>query len=666
MKNNYKNFVLRAICLAICVVLLLSGCKPATPDDSSSKPVSSSEITTSSDNASSDVSSQENTSSEVSSKPSSNKDTSSKTELSTNGVVDGEITKSDAGALNSKSAALKGKNGKLTNFKVLTSQITAFKMLEFEFNLPIPEGLNVYKESDVDISIKMKGSNGKEILADAFYYEEYGMTDAGQLNKPTGKAPSFRFRVSPQGAGTWDFTVTATIKGKEVDSLSGYINVVKNANGSNLLKVEPIRKQNFITVSGDYYIPVGENIAWNEPITQTTRFGQYLVNQMGTIAEYGANFTRIWDYLDSGSRIKAGVYEMNQGSSKMWDYIFESAEDMGIYICFVLTQHGETSQTGSDARFDASVWHQNRGGYITDAKEFFTDRKTIDAFKAYVRYIVSRWGYSENIFTWELVNEIDLSSAGQAKMYEELRAWMKEITECVRGYDSYNHLVSTSVADFENPLASYNVFDFVNYHYYNYNDLETVASFIKATWQEYKRPVVIGEFGLQGQPRKAFGGGTKELTVIHQGNWLGVMGGAAGTGMNWWWGNLNEIGGQWCYQIVSEISKEIPWNDKNMFMVNTNTTSPSNEQIEALGYRGKDYAYIWFYDNKFTYKNQEETTFKNETASVILNDGTYYVRWVNTWTGVSIKKEVITTEDGYLNFTMPTWSKDVVVAITRN
>jgi hypothetical protein len=50
----------------------------------------------------------------------------------------------------------------------------------------------------------------------------------------------------------------------------------------------------------------------------------------------------------------------------------------------------------------------------------------------------------------------------------------------------------------------------------------------------------------------------------------------------------------------------------------------------------------------------------------MLEDGTYHVRWVNTWTGVSMKKEVLTTEDGYLNFTMPTWTKDVVVAITPN
>lgn len=667
MKNNYKFFALRALCLVVSIVIILSACGPAKPDDSSSAPASSSEITTSSDNESSNVSSQENTTSSNDKNTSSNKDTTSKTEPTNTNLVDGEITKSDAGALSVKSAALSGKNGKITNFKVLTSQITAFEMLEFEFNVPnLPETLNVYKESDIDISISMTGSNGKTLYADAFYFEEYGFTDAGQLNKRTAKAPSFRLRVSPQGGGTWDFTVTAKIEGKTVDTLTGYVNVAKNKDGSALVKVEPVRKQNFITVSGDYYIPVGENIAWNEPIAQTTRFGQYIVNQMSTNAEYGANFTRIWDYLDSGSRIKSGVYSMSQASSAMWDNIFKSAEDMGMYICFVLTQHGETSQTGSDARFDASVWHQNKGGYITDCKEFFTDRKTIDAFKAYTRYIISRWGYSESLFTWELVNEIDLSGAGKAKMYEELRAWMKEITECIKGYDSYKHLVSSSVADYHNPLASYNIFDFVNFHYYNYNSLNDVTNFIKSTWQEYKRPVLVGEFGLQGQPRKAFGGGTKDLTVIHQGNWVGVMGGAAGCGMNWWWGNLNDIGGQWCYQVVSEIANEIPWNDKNMFMVNTNTASPSNEQIEALGYRGKDYAYIWFYDNKYTYKNQEETELKNETASVMLEDGTYHVRWVNTWTGVSMKKEVLTTEDGYLNFTMPTWTKDVVVAITPN
>ena len=142
------------------------------------------------------------------------------------------------------------------------------------------------------------------------------------------------------------------------------------------------------------------------------------------------------------------------------------------------------------------------------------------------------------------------------------------------------------------------------------------------------------------------------------------MGGSAGTAMNWWWEALDKVGGQWMYQVPSEIAKEIPWSDPNMFMVNTTSVSPSNKQIQAMGYRGQDYAYIWFYDGKFHVKNRVETTFKNETAKVKIDDGTYHVRWVNTWTGVSIKKEVLSTNDGYLQFELPEWSKDVVVAIT--
>ena len=157
---------------------------------------------------------------------------------------------------------------------------------------------------------------------------------------------------------------------------------------------------------------------------------------------------------------------------------------------------------------------------------------------------------------------------------------------------------------------------------------------------------------------------TEDLVCFHQANWAGLMGGGAGTAMNYYWRHLDDVDGYWDFKVVSEISKLIPFGDKTMFAVNTMSVEPSNEQIGCMGYRGIDYAYLWFYDKEFKPLKQTETTFENEKASVKLANGTYRVRWVNTWTGVSLKKETVNVTDGILQFEMPNWSKDVVVAIT--
>lgn len=580
--------------------------------------------------------------------------------------IDGEITKSDANALTTKSALLNGVNNEIKGFKIVTEKPVAFNLVEFEMEVPKSvEGLNVYKESEVDINIEMVGSNGKTISTEAFYYEEYTFTEDMQLiGKNEEAEPCFKFRVSPNGAGTWDFTVTLSVKGKVVDTLKSYINVAKDEDGSQVLKVEPVRKQTFITNAGEHTVLVGENICWNTPNQHTTRFGQYVVDQMEVTAGYGANHTRIWDTYYSGSKNRAKVHEMNQSAGAMWDYVFDSAEDLGMYVTFVLLNHGELSQYNTDRHFDSSIWHVNNGGYLTDSNDFWTSRETMDALKTYLRYVISRWGYSEYIMTWEICNEID--HAFSVTQTNDVREWLKEVAAYIREKDPYKHMVSCSPGKPDSSIGTYNIFDFMYYHYYNYESITSVVNDVKAKWLQYKKPFLFGEWGVSGDFRESIGGESisDDLTIVHHGNWLGVMGGGAGTGMNWYWHELDEKGGQWTYQVVSEIAEEIPWDDPNMYMVNTTTASPSNDQIEALGYRGKDYAYIWFYDEKYTVKNRTETTFENETAKVKLDDGTYHIRWVDTWTGMSVKKEVKATNNGYLEFEIPTFTKDIVVAIT--
>ncbi len=678
MKST-NNIFIRIVCLLIVFVMLLSGCTSKKPPKTDND-VTSSDITSSENVSSEDASSEDNSSSddkatsdnkvtntvnkENNSSVQNTDDTSSEKE----DPINGKITKPDANSLTVNSAALAGANGKITNFKLLTDKIVAFELVEFDFNVPnLPSDINVYKEDELDITMKLTGSNGKSLEVDGFYFEEYSFTDDMVLDKRTDKAPSFRFRVSPQGGGTWDFTVTLKIKGQVVDTLTAYINVTPDEKNSQVLEVEPNRKQTFVTRSGKNFMAIGENISWNEPIQRKARWSQYITQQMRVTNEYGANYTRVWDYWEGGGKLRDAVNVMNQGGSAQWDKLFETADEIDFYIAFNMFNMGEF-QT---ATFNKTCWYSGNGGYLDTRLGMYTDRKTIEAMKTYIRYVISRWGYSEHVFAWEICNEIDHGyihpdDTGVDET-NDVRAWLKELAEYIRKIDPYTHMVANSTGYPTDPIATYDIFDFVYYHYYNYESLDKVISLTKSTWLSERRPVLYGEWGVDGDFRNLVCNGeniTDDLTILHHGNWMGVMGGSGGTGFSWWWEDVDEKGAQWTYQVVSEIAQEIPWNDPNMFMVNTSSADPSNDKIEATGYRGDNYAYIWFYDQQYTIKNRVETTFKNETASVRLKDGTYNVRWVNTWTGVSVKKEVLTTEDGYLNFEIPEFTKDIVVAIT--
>lgn len=694
MKKNYMKYGTRVLSLLIVTLFVLAGCAPAQPVEDPTTTASTTTTTTGSEGSTTDTSTDDTEATDATDgtegtqgtqgtqndKPSGTKTefvaavvpTVTTTGLTSQNVGNSEedkITKPDSGAFTVNSKALSGANKKLTGFTILTKSPKAFEKVEFAMDVPaIEEGMSYYKESDIDITMEMVSSTGQKLKVDAFYYQEYIFKDDKQIGKIAEKDPKFIIRISPQSKGTWDFTVTLAIKGKTVDTVQGYINVAENKAGSKILEVEPVRKQVFKARNGNVTPMIGENLCWNMPIAQTSRYAQYCSDQIEILTEYGANYVRMWDFLDGGGSIKAALYQMDQNASAQWDVIFDTAEKTGMYINFVLIQHGEVS-TGSDPRWDASIWHVNKGGYLETSQvvEFYSHRPTIDAFKAYCRYIISRWGYSENVMSWEIFNEIEHTN-GVSKDLPQVREWLKEITNYLRELDPYNHLVSNSTGDPGHPLATYNIFDFIYYHAYNYNSpQDTAANMQKNAWLAYKKPILMGEWGMAGAFAAQAGGAVlPDLTYMHHGLWSGVMGGGAGTGMQWHWEIIADFGGQWQFQLVSEISKEIPWDDPEMFMVNTSYVDPSNSQIGAMGYRGKKYAYIWFYDKKYTQLNLRETTFENESATVQLTNGTYHVRWIDTWTGKSVKKEVVKVTDGSLTFTMPTWTKDVVVAITTD
>ena len=672
MKASIKTNCIRFLCIIISILLFLCSCngqktKEKTPNESTSSDNKPVVYETEEDDENESTADEKGSNTKV---PGTSKTSSKSEQKNTDGDKSEEKvikpTKPDNGSLQYGKNTLNGAASQIRSFKMLTAVPTSFSMVEMEMDVPdLPSDANVYDEKDVDITGEFTSSTGKKITADAFYYKEYDFLESGQLKGESGKEAKFRIRISPQEEGTWDFKVTYKLKGNEIDSVSSYFNVQKNQKGSGLIKVEPNRKQNFITASGSPYIAIGENIAWGVPSNSSTVASKYVREQMNNCAKYGGNYTRIWLNCWGGLAIEnksLGLMNFRQDASAQWDKIFETAEQLGTKISFCLYTYGQFRTSGEDAYFNSSPW----SNLLNKPIEFFTNKDAIYVAQQEMRYLVSRYGYSESILCWELFNEVDLVTDAKSNN-AAIRQWSSDTAEYLRKIDPYKHLVSSSTSDYSSPLAILSCFDFINFHRYNYGALSTLSDLIKETWVSYTRPVLISECGSAADEVKLVGSYIPEdLSNFHRQNWVGVMGGSAGSAMSWWWETVDERDAFWDFQILSEMASHIPWSEKQLYMYRTESANLSNAQIEALGYRGNDCAYLWFYDRMFTHLHRVTTDFENVTAEVKLNDGTYQVRWINTWTGVSMKKETLTTEDGILKFTMPKWSKDVAVTITKD
>jgi predicted dehydrogenase len=83
-----------------------------------------------------------------------------------------------------------------------------------------------------------------------------------------------------------------------------------------------------------------------------------------------------------------------------------------------------------------------------------------------MRYIIGRWGYSQNVLAWEFFNEIDNSYF--LLNVNDVRSWHGAMSEWLHANDPYKHLVTTSLKGGSDDSLLWNLphLDFACYHSY--------------------------------------------------------------------------------------------------------------------------------------------------------------------------------------------------------
>lgn len=555
-----------------------------------------------------------------------------------------------------KGTILNGKS--LTGFSLLTETPTAFRLLEFTMDIPQEaEGLNPYREEEVAITASFVSATGKQICVDAFYYENYTYNEQGEPMKNGDTAPAFRVRAALPEAGEWQLTVNLSIHSKTIDTLKECLSIAENAEGSVLLQVEPSRHQMFTKPDGTPVPLIGENL-WRgeEPLSKR------VVRNMKRLAPYGVNHIRLIDGELNGGSIRGGLYTMRQDISAMWDSIVETAEELSMYLSFTFLHHTEAIV---QPLLEKTIWHQNNGGPITAAENFFSDATILDALKCYMRYVNSRFGYSERIFTFEFFHEFDRGAPLQKGKHRDVLAWYEELISYWRGIDPYKHLLSGSLFCVQVFPLYQHFFDFIYYHQRLDFNIHHLADMQKSCVRMYQKPALFGDCGLEGFTKANVKGEEAELNDIHQHNWIGVMGGGAGTCMTTAWDKIEANNKEICFKAVSEMADRIPWLDTSLKCVTEETVPCSHHQMGVMGYTGADYAYLWVYDTQFVAIRFKERLFEDQTLSISLEDGAYTVCYYNTQTGEELEKSTQTATGGVLTLTMPAWSKDIAVTVTR-
>jgi len=494
----------------------------------------------------------------------------------------------------------------------------------------------------------------------SFFYEG--------LNKDSVEIWEARF--TPKEFGTYWFVVR--ING---DTVSHFDLPVK----SNTKKMQGAiklsgRLGNFEYDSKEAFRGIGLNVCWASDY-------EYYFKKMHDV---GINVTRIWlcpwnlpfEWTETG----IGRYDLN--SARRLDRILELAKKYKIYVILCIDYHGIAPEEIGYFKEDewlVNPYNEINGGPCSNEASLFTNYVAREYFKKKYKYIVSRYGYSNNILAWELINEGDLM-AGTSPAENR---WLTEMAEYIKSVDVHHHLVSSSSTRMyvEKVVDAFksSAFDFAMFHDYNILDIAPhIKDLINATTEYYRKPVVIGEFGVE------FRGGDRTYRLdphaigLHNGIWAGLFSETPVIPMSWWWDSYIDKYDLWKeYASLSRFADSISFNAKHLVFKTLKAgnldTLPAQQApcLVRCIYDGPDCA-LWLKNIDYVWSQIAEGQMPKATGSFTqivpeLLPGRYMVIWYDPESGNFFQKtsEAIVRENGILKLTVPSLSKDLACLIKR-
>ena len=239
-----------------------------------------------------------------------------------------------------------------------------------------------------------------------FYYQDYQVSRTGGVESytPTG-SPVWKVRFSPTQAGTYQYYLRAVDQdGISTTTTSSFAVISSSASG--FIRVSEKNPRYFEFDNGKPFIGFGLNVAWWVSEHQRLSTYEYYLSRM---SENQANLARVW-MTNSGKdqnwilsiQDKTLGSDYNLEEAWAFDNILNLARQNGVYFLLTLDDVNQYTYNWPDNLYNSAL-----GGPCSYRSCIFTDPQARKFQQRIFRYIIGRWGYSTNILSWELFNEID-------------------------------------------------------------------------------------------------------------------------------------------------------------------------------------------------------------------------------------------------------------------
>ncbi|HPD19060.1 MAG TPA: DUF5060 domain-containing protein, partial [Candidatus Goldiibacteriota bacterium] len=445
-------------------------------------------------------------------------------------------------------------------YDVNTKNVSVYDVIEINVKDTFGEQNN-YDYFKINVKGCFKNAEGIIKEVDGFYSKDYQISDTGEVQETgTGK---FKIRFTPDRSGKWNYKIKILKRGNLFAETKWETFYCKNdAKQKGFIRVSKTDDLFMEFSNGIPFYAIGLNICWStgDVLKDYERW-------LTQLKENGGNFIRLWmanwfagiEWIETG----IGNYDNRQRQAFLLDRILDMCREKDIYVMLCLIPHGEFSTT-TNSNWDNNPYNLKNDGLLKDPSEFFTDMVAREAFKNRLRYIIARWGYSPNIFSWEIFNEVDWTDNYNT---ENVLKWHADISSYIKKTDVNRHLISTSFANpnMDEQIWKLKDINFTQTHFYGVKDGSELYELSKEKIDRYSKPHIAGEFGIdvggdfiKNNPDT---GGISILTSI----WAGAFTLSFGSPMPWGWddyvdkNNLFRI-----FRPLSEFVSDINFQKENL------------------------------------------------------------------------------------------------------
>lgn len=371
-------------------------------------------------------------------------------------------------------------------------------------------------------------ASGKTHKVYAFYYRDYIKgpdLNCGNANynceRLTGQGYQWKIRFSPEEEGLWEYKITAIdVSGVDVYPASGTVSFqcsTANKKGFIVKANEKFLKR----TTGEFVFPVGHNhptyddIGWRSPFNYGTNEYKYDIDKLHG---ENANFMRVWLDVNDGisligkdfttGSVHYNLY--NQRDAWQVDEIIRYAEtkNIDIMLCFFNSGMWGDYSFANNNWTDFHPFNSVNGGPCNTPYDIFSNPTAIKRTKDLFRFIVSRWGYSTSILSWELWNEYSQFPSFNTNplhqppigIDQDYISWHHTMFNYVKQIDAHQHLITTSGGTSGSTNQIYDKMDLIQEHFYK--DFATDPSannqghiYLGAIGNPVVKPISFGEWG---------------------------------------------------------------------------------------------------------------------------------------------------------------------------